>query len=79
MIWWLMVAALFGVAAIAIWTAFKNPVFVAGLATVILNSVAEAILPTLSKRMTPEQEKAFQDCLKRGGEWDNFNKRCRQR
>lgn len=79
MIWWIVGAALFGVSALAIWTSFKNPAFVAGIATIMAKAAAEAILPTIAKRMTPEQEKAFQDCQRRGGEWDNFKKRCRQK
>lgn len=33
----------------------------------------------VSKRMTPEQEAEMHKCLRRGGEWDNFRKRCRDR
>lgn len=77
--WWLIGAALFGVSALAIWTAFKNPAFVAGLFVVALKAAADAIIPQLGKRMTPAQEKAFQDCQRRGGEWDPFRKRCRQK
>lgn len=31
----------------------------------------------LTKRMPPEKEKEMQDCLRRGGEWDHFRKRCK--
>jgi hypothetical protein len=27
--------------------------------------------------MTAEEEKAYQDCVRRGGEWDPFRKRCK--
>lgn len=33
----------------------------------------------VTKRMTPEQEKAMQDCVRRGGEWDALRKRCKTR
>lgn len=31
----------------------------------------------LTKRMTAEQEDAKNACLRSGGKWDNFRKRCR--
>ena len=51
----------------------RRPTFWAGLVVVAF----KAAWPFLSKRMTPEQEKAFQDCVRRGGEWDFQRKRCR--
>ena len=51
----------------------QRPSFWFGLAVVIY----QALLPHLAKRMTAEQEKAFQDCVRRGGEWDPFRKKCR--
>jgi len=33
----------------------------------------------VSKRMSPEDEKAMRDCARRGGEWDNFAKKCRNK
>jgi hypothetical protein len=51
----------------------QRPTFWWGLGVVAF----KAAWPFLSKRMTPEQEKAFQDCVRRGGEWDPTRKRCR--
>ena len=51
----------------------QRPTFWVGLIAAML----KAALPFLSKRMTPEQEKAFQDCVRRGGEWDPMRKRCK--
>ena len=48
----------------------QRPTFWLGMAS----AVFMAVLPILAKRMTPEQEKAFQDCVRRGGEWDHFKK-----
>ena len=53
----------------------QRPTFWLGMAS----AVFMAVLPHLAKRMTPEQEKAMQDCLRRGGEWDHIKKRCRNR
>jgi hypothetical protein len=37
-----------------------------------------AALPFILKRMSPEKEKEWQDCIRRGGEWDHFRKRCKR-
>lgn len=31
----------------------------------------------LAKRNTPEVEEAMRECVRRGGEWDNFRKKCK--
>ena len=51
----------------------QRPSFWAGLVVVVF----KATLPYLAKRMTPEQERAFLDCVRRGGEWDPMKKRCK--
>jgi hypothetical protein len=51
----------------------QRPAFWAGLGAAVFKS----LLPHLAKRMTAEEEKAYQDCVRRGGEWDPFRKRCR--
>lgn len=50
----------------------RSPTFWFGLGTVMF----KAALPYLLKRMSPEEEKAYQACIRRGGKWDNFKKRC---
>jgi len=74
---WIAVAALFGVAAFAVWFSFRDPVFITGLVAAAVASFVNAIKPTILKRMTPEQEKKMQECHRRGGTWDNFRKKCR--
>lgn len=76
---WLAGAALLAVAAFSVYSAFRSPEFVLGLVSVMLVAVYKAIGPHLAKRMSPEQEKAYHDCLKSGGNWDNFRKRCRDK
>ena len=51
----------------------QRPTFWWGLGVIAF----KAAWPFLSKRMTPEQEKAYQDCVRRGGEWDPMRKRCK--
>ncbi len=33
--------------------------------------------PLLIKRMSPEKEKEWRDCIRRGGEWDHHRKKCK--
>lgn len=79
---WLEIAAivvlLIGVGAGGFLVA-QRPSFWLGMGSALLKAAFPHILKYVSARMTPEQEKAYQDCLKRGGEWDNVKKRCRER
>ena len=58
-IWWLVGAALFGVAALSVYGAFQSPEFVMGLFGAMLVAGYKAIEPVLAKRMTPEDEAAW--------------------
>ena len=73
---WLEIAAivvlLMGVGAGGYLVAQRPTVWV-GLGAAVFKS----LLPHLAKRMTAEEEKAYQDCVRRGGEWDPFRKRCK--
>lgn len=55
----------------------QRPTFWIGLGSALIRAVLPHVIKYVSARMTPEQEKAYQDCLKRGGEWDHFKKRCK--
>lgn len=78
---WLEVAAitvlLLGIGAGGILVA-QRPSFWFGLATVMFKAGAPHIFAYLTKRMRPDQEQAFRDCVRRGGEWDHIRKRCKQ-
>ena len=52
----------------------QRPAFWVGLVAVVF----KAALPFILKRMSPEKEKEWQDCIRRGGEWDHFRKRCKR-
>ena len=56
----------------------QRPSFWFGLGTVAVKAGIKAVLPYLVRRMTPEQESAFHDCVRRGGEWDYHRKRCKR-
>lgn len=74
---WLLLAVILVVAAGSVWYAFQQPGFVAGLIAIAATAAVKAAMPAIGKRMTKEQERAFQECARRGGEWDPFRKRCR--
>lgn len=76
---WIGLAVILVVAAGSAWFAFQRPDFVAGLVAIAGAAVVKAAMPTILKRMPPEQEEAYRRCLRRGGEWDNRLKRCRDR
>lgn len=75
-IYWLIGAALFGVAALSVYGAFQSPTFVLGLVGAMLVAGFKAVLPIITKRNTPEVEARMHECTRRGGKWDNFRKRC---
>ena len=52
----------------------QRPSFWLGLGAIMF----KAALPFLMKRMPPDQEQAWRDCIRRGGEWDHHRKRCKQ-
>jgi hypothetical protein len=39
--------------------------------------LGKRLWPLLIKRMSPEKEEAWRDCIRRGGEWDHFRKKCK--
>jgi hypothetical protein len=53
----------------------QRPSFWLGMA----GEVFRSILPIAAKRMPPEKEREMRDCIRRGGEWDYFRKRCRRK
>lgn len=71
MIWYIAGAALFGVAALAVWSAFRSPSFVSGLVALAAKAAANAIVPKLGKRMTPDDEAEWRAAERRGqgDEW----------
>lgn len=56
----------------------QRPSFWVGLGKAAITAALPAIIKAVSQRMTPEEEAAFQKCLKRGGQWDHIRKKCRE-
>ena len=62
----------------------QRPAFWVDLVARVLKALWPMILKAipiigkwLAKRNTPEVEEAMRECVRRGGEWDNFNKKCK--
>lgn len=62
------------IAGLAIGTYFvaRAPEFWIGM----LSHVIKSMVPVLAKRLPPEQEAAWRDCIRRGGKWNNHKRRC---
>lgn len=39
--------------------------------------LGQRLWPLLIKRMSPEKEKEWRDCIRRGGEWDHRRRKCK--
>ncbi len=50
----------------------QRPTFWLGM----LGEVFKSALPIITKRMPPEQEAAWRDCIRRNGKWNHQKKRC---
>ena len=69
----LVVAGLLGGLIIAA----QRPVFWVEFGTRLLARLWPLFLTYITKRMPPEKEKEWRDCVRRGGEWDHRRKRCK--
>lgn len=57
--------------------AAQRPAFWMEFGSRVLLALAPKIWAYVSKRNTPEIEQQMADCVRRGGTWDNFRKRCK--
>lgn len=57
--------------------AAQRPAFWTEFGIRLLSVILPPLWTWMSKRMTPDEERAFQQCVRRGGEWDHIRKRCR--
>lgn len=57
---------------VAAYFAVRSPAFWVGLA----KEVAKGLVPIIAKRMPPEQEAAWRDCIRRNGKWNHQKRRC---
>lgn len=77
---WAVIACLLvgivGMGAILTVRLYNNPFLLAGLIPTIWAHVKPVLLRVIFDRMEPELEEEMRKCIKRGGKWDNFRKKC---
>lgn len=56
----------------------QRPAFWLGLIREALRPLVPLLLASVAKRMAPEKEQEWRDCIRRGGEWDHIRKRCKR-
>jgi hypothetical protein len=57
--------------------AARSPAVWGALGTAIASQFIPKFIAYIVKRNPPDIEAKMQECIRRGGEWDNFNKRCK--
>ena len=63
---WICAAALFVVAAVALWWNISNPAWAYGFVAAAVASLFNHFVPKLLKRMPPEQEAEWRELVLRG-------------
>lgn len=80
MYYWIAGIVLLVLVGVGIYSASK-PDFWIGVAKNLGKKFVKNILPDIrayvAKRNTEDIEAKMRECVRRGGEWDNFNKKCR--
>lgn len=74
---WIAGLALFVCLGVGAYFVARSPAFWIGLGKQIFALALPDILKYLKTRNTPEVEADMAKCVRMGGEWDNFNKKCR--
>lgn len=57
--------------------AARNPVFWISLGKAAFAAILPRLVEIAARRNSPEVEAKMHECIRRGGEWDNFRKRCK--
>lgn len=57
----------------------QRPTFWIGAIIAVFLRAWPTIKAYILRRNPPDIEAKMQECIRRGGEWDNFNKRCKQK
>lgn len=76
MYYWIAGIALLTLVGSGIYFASK-PAFWIGMGEKLLAALLPDILAYVKKRNTADVEAEMAKCVRMGGEWDNFNKKCR--
>jgi hypothetical protein len=57
----------------------QRPAFWIEFGSRVIRRLWPLMFAYMTKRMSPEDEARMRQCIRRGGEWDNFRKKCRDR
>lgn len=89
MLWWEWAALVFfllgfvAMGAVLAYRLYRNPLLLVGLLPTIWAylkpAVIRYVLPLFLDRNEPSVEERMQECIRRGGEWDNFRKVCKEK
>ena len=63
--------------ALAVRSWLTNPATIAGAVHFLVKLLLPRVLFYMFKRMDPETEARMRECIRSGGKWDNFRKRCK--
>jgi hypothetical protein len=58
--------------------AAQRPAFWVEFGGRVIKAFMPKFIAYVTKRMPPEKEKEWRDCIRRGGEWDHIRKRCKR-
>ena len=78
---WLWVAglALFAILGISAFFVARSPSFWMGLVKEVIALAVPDIIKYITTRNTFDIEQKMHECVRRGGTWDNFRKKCRDK
>ena len=77
MYYWIAGFALLAFLCVGIYFAARSPAFWLSIGQKILAKLLPDIREYFAKRNSKEIEDKMAQCVRMGGEWDNFNKKCR--
>lgn len=77
MYYWIAGIALLAAICVGGYFAARNPAFWVALVTRFVAKMLPDIREYFAKRNPKEVEARMARCVRMGGEWDNFNKKCR--
>lgn len=62
-----------------VYVAAQRPSFWVEFGGRVVSALSPMVWAYISKRNSPDIERRMQECYRRGGEWDNFRKKCKDR
>ena len=77
MIYWIAGLALLACLGVAAYFVARSPAFWIELVKKLFDMALPSIVDYVKKRNPEDIEAKMRECVRRGGEWDNFNKKCR--